>query len=522
MKKPINQLRTGVYLSYINLGVSGLIPFFYTPAMLRILGQQEYGIYSLANSVISYLSLLSFGFGSAIIRYITKYRVEGKKGKEEQCFGFFLTVYFVFAVIVLLCGALISANVDSIFKNGLSRGELDKMKLLILIMTLNMAISFPLSVVSSVITAHERYVYRKCLDIMLTLGLPIMNLIMLYMGFASVGMAVGSTLLQLVLIPLNVFYCAKVLKVRPSYGHLDKQLVREMIGFSIYVFIGSIVDMLFWSTDKVILGMVVNSTAIAIYNVGCTFNAMVMNLSISLSGVLIPKITGMVVKNTKTQQLTEIFIRVGRLQYAIIALIVSGFAVFGREFITLWAGSDYKDSYLIALLTMVPLCVPLIQNTGISIITAQNKHGFRSISYLIIAIINVISTWFVVPYLGGVGAALCSCIAYITGQVIVMNIYYYKVTKIDIPLFWSNIIKMSIVPIVMLVVGLLLNQRIEYKTWISLFIAIICYSMIYYISMYSLIFNEYEKDVIRKPVFALISMVKVMVSANVKESKQSK
>ena len=85
-----NQLRSGVILSYINLGISSLIPFVYTPVMLDMLGQAEYGLYSLANSVVGYLSLLSFGFGSTIIRYIAKYRAEKNQREVEKAYGFFL------------------------------------------------------------------------------------------------------------------------------------------------------------------------------------------------------------------------------------------------------------------------------------------------------------------------------------------------------------------------------------------------------------------------------------------------
>lgn len=70
IKKHINELRAGVYLSYINLLLGSIIPMFYTPVMLKLLGKSEYGLYSLANSAVSYLSLLSFGFGSTILRYL--------------------------------------------------------------------------------------------------------------------------------------------------------------------------------------------------------------------------------------------------------------------------------------------------------------------------------------------------------------------------------------------------------------------------------------------------------------------
>lgn len=64
-----NQLKLGAVLSYVSMGIGYIISIVYTPIMLRLLGQSEYGLYNLVNSVVSYLGLLSFGFGSAYIRY---------------------------------------------------------------------------------------------------------------------------------------------------------------------------------------------------------------------------------------------------------------------------------------------------------------------------------------------------------------------------------------------------------------------------------------------------------------------
>ena len=499
----VNQLRTGVLLSYVNLGISCIIPFLYTPVMMHMLGQAEYGLYCLANSVISYLTLLSFGFGSTIIRYISKYRAE--KNKEAVCrtFGFFLQLYIFLGILVFVVGLVISNNVEVIFRKGLTVAEIDKIHILIIIMAFNTALSFPMSVFSSIITSYERYVYRKLIDMISTIAATIFNLVTLYMGFASIGMSIASTILQILMLPLNVIYCFKILKINPKFKRIPYSLIKEMLGFSFYVFLGTIVDMLFWSTDKVILGMLASSTAIAVYNIGGTFNNMVISLSTSISGVLTPKITGMVATDVSKEQFTELFIRIGRLQYFVIALIISGFSVFGQSFIQLWAGSEYADAYWIAILTMFPLCIPLIENTGLSIVIAQNKHKFRSIVYLIIAVLNVVSTYFVVPYLGGIGAALCSCIAYLVGQGVIMNIYYYRVTKINIPLFWKNIGRMSIVPGSMLLLGIIMNKKIILNRWSLFLISVVIYSLIYCIIMYKFVLNHYEKDIVRKPLLVI-------------------
>ena len=499
MKREINQLHSGVWLSYLNLAISSLIPFVYTPVMLDMLGQAEYGLYSLSNSVVGYLSLLSFGFGGTIIRYLAKYRAEGNKQEFQRAYGFFLILYSILAIVVLSGGLIISSRVQTIFDQGLLPEEIEKLKVLVIVMALNVAITFPMSVFSSVAIAQERYFFRKIMDIVSTVAAPIGNLIALYLGYASVGMALAGTVIHCIMAPVSIVYCQRKLDIRPVFTMLPRELIREMVSVSMFHFFGAIVDMLFWATDRVILGILASSVAVAIYNVGGTFNNIVVSLPSSISGVLVPKITGMVITDTPKEEWSNLFIRVGRLQFLIIGLIISGFSVFGRAFVDLWAGPEYADAFWVAVLTMFPLCIPLIQNTGLSIVVAQNKHQFRSIVYLIIAIANVISTYLIVPYMGIIGAALCSCVSYLLGQGIIMNVYYYKVTGLDIPRFWENILRMAIIPGTMMVAGLFVLEHIVLDSWLTFLVGVLVYTCIYALLMYRFAMNNYEKDIIRKP-----------------------
>ena len=68
-----NQLKIGTLLSYITLFVELIIGLVYTPILTKRLGQAEYGLYSLVSSVISYLTILDMGFGSAIVVYTSRY-----------------------------------------------------------------------------------------------------------------------------------------------------------------------------------------------------------------------------------------------------------------------------------------------------------------------------------------------------------------------------------------------------------------------------------------------------------------
>ena len=500
MNNSKSQLKSGVVLSYINLIIGNVIPLIYTPMMLSLLGQSEYGLYTLANTIVGYLSLLSFGMGSAIVRYITKYKVLGDKEKERQMFGLFTFLFTVLAVIVFVLGIILSFNVHLFYSNTLNASELQTMRILIILCTINSAVTFLFTTYLSMIMIYERYVFRQILNIFTTVAMPCVNIIVLYMGLASVGMVVSSTVLNILVSVASVIYCHRSLHIKPKFKGMPFGELREIFGFCFFVFLGSVVDMLFWSTDKIIIGAVIGTVAVAVYNVGATFNSIVTSLSTTVSSVLVPRVTNMVFSNSSKRNFTDFFIRIGRLQYLVVSLIVSGFIVFGRQFIHLWVGDGYSEAYMVALLTLLPVVIPLIQNTGISIVTAQNKHRFRSVVYLIIAILNVVSTAIAVNYWGIIGAAACSAASYIIGQGFIMNWYYWKKTGIDIPLFWKNILKMSIAPIIMIVFGLMLTRIFSIDSWFLLIAAVIVYIIVFIPFQWFIGMNRYEKDMILKPV----------------------
>lgn len=93
-----NQLKIGVMLSYVSIIAQNIISIVYTPVMLRLLGQSEYGLYQLVYSVVSYLGLLSFGFGSAYVRFYSRYKVKDDQDGIAKLNGMFMIVFTIIAI----------------------------------------------------------------------------------------------------------------------------------------------------------------------------------------------------------------------------------------------------------------------------------------------------------------------------------------------------------------------------------------------------------------------------------------
>ena len=89
------QLRIGAIISYISVAVNLIVGLVYIPWMVRQIGQSQYGLFTLANSLIT-LFLLDFGLSSAAARYVSNYHAED----DEEKIGNFLGVIYKFYIIV--------------------------------------------------------------------------------------------------------------------------------------------------------------------------------------------------------------------------------------------------------------------------------------------------------------------------------------------------------------------------------------------------------------------------------------
>lgn len=503
--KKLNELRVGSILTYINIGISCVIPLLYTPIMLRILGQSEYGLYSLSNSVISYLTLLNLGMGTAVVRYVTKSRVSGTKEEVNGVVGLFLSIYTVLAIVVCVCGFILMYGSDTFFAQGLSGNELSKLKILLVIMTLSTAVSFPVSVFSSTTIAYEKYIFQKSFVCVSTILAPVFNLIVLFAGYATIGMALVSLFTQIITLILFVIYCRKKLGIYPVVRNMPTYMLKEVWGFSAFVFLSTLVDLLYWATDKVLIGGMLGTVAVAVYNIGGTFTTMLQNLASAVSGVFGTRVTAMVFEKRPMEEFSELLIRIGRIQYLIVSFVLSGYIVFGPAFLYFWAGEQYSGAYWIGLLTMIPLAVPLIQSIAFATIVAMNKHQFRAIVYACIAIVNLLSTIWAIPRYGIIGAAACTGISFVFGNGIVMNFYYHKVIKLDIWEFWKNIGKMSGVPLVLILLSVyIINSIIEISTLVMFAVGVGIYSIAFIALSWVFSMNNYEKKLISQ----LVSYIK--------------
>jgi len=496
----VNQLKAGAALNYVIIGLNTLVGLLYTPYMLRMLGQNEYGLYSLVASVIAYLTILDFGFGNAIVRYTAKFRALGEKERQWEMFGMFLIIYSVIGIVAFGGGIALYFNIDAMFDRTMTASELDSARIMLMLLTLNLAVTFPLSIFGSIITAYENFVFQRCVNIARILLSTAVMIALLAVGFKAIALVVVQTVFNVAVLVANYIYCKRRLHIKVHIRRINFPFLREIGAYSFWIFLNAIMDRVYWGTGQFVLGAYVGPAAVAVFSVAILLQQMYMAFSVSISSVLLPRVTAMTSTDKSGKALADIFLRMGRYQCIVMAFILSAFIVFGRGFISLWAGKDYDATYIIALMFFAALFVPLIQNTGITILQARNQMKFRSLLYLAISIVSLALQIAMSRTMGATGCAIAIAGALVAGQWIAMNIYYDRWQHLEIWRFWREIGKMMIIPAAFTIAGLISTRYFDYSNLTVLIAGGTLFTLLYIPAFWMWSMNAAERQTIGAPI----------------------
>lgn len=506
----MNQLKLGAILSYVSLGLSNIIGIIYTPFMLRLMGQSEYGLYSLVLTVVSALTLLDFGLGAAVVRYTAEFKAKGETNRLYSMLGMFIILYTIVGVICFFVGLVLANQSYSFFNNSMSSEEIEKAEIMIWMITIYLSISFPLSIFGSIITAYENYVFQKIINILRVILMPCIMIPLLLIGYKSVAMASVTIILGIIALVTNIWFCFYKIKIKISFHNFELNLLKEISSFSMLVFIKMIFDRIYWSSGQFILGSYAGTTAVAIFAISIQIKGYFYAFANAINGVFLPRLTVLVTNNCPIKVISDLFIKIGRIQMQILAYLLSTYILFGQYFIELWAGKNYLSSFYISLIIIIPYTIPLVQALGGTILQAYKKQKYQVNIFFLISLITIGLSLELTTKYKEYGCAIALAVSIILGEILLMNWIYWKKIKLNMPQFWFEIIKIcALMSIIAISYYFIFN--VEASNFYELILNIIKYTMVYAIITIAIGLNKYEKGILLKGINKISKTSKLYV-----------
>lgn len=491
------QILGGGVLSFVSQIISILVGLLYTPIMIRLLGQQDYGLLQLIQSVVNYLNLLSFGLTGAYLRFYYRAKLSNDPNEIAKLNGIFFRIFVFISCVCGCCGCFLFFNIN-ILGSNLTDSDYIIARELLIITVINVVISFPASLFSLYISAHERFVFQKSVLIIFNILLPILNIPVLYLGYGSVGIVSVSLFLFVLRIIVLFFYCFNSLNMSINFFYFDKKVFFNLFSYSFFIFLCDIIYQVNTNIDKLLLGNILGVVPVAIYSVGLTLKHFYEIASWVIPELFVPEVNKLAVTNKDDDKLNYIFSRVGRYNNYVLLLFFSVFILLGKDFIYLWVGREYESSFYVCLILILSNYITSIQTLGVNIQNAKNLHRPRALIYFAVAIFNVIISIVLIKKIGIMGAPIGTLIACLLFEGFFMNIYYHFYIKLNIIQFWKAVSCWIIFVFILDVICFKFMQLLVLDSWIKLFCSAFVYSLIYCGVLYFCELDIYEKYNIKK------------------------
>lgn len=489
--------RGGVIFSYILLAAEVVSSLLFTPYLIRSLGQAEYGLYSLVASITAYFMLLDAGVGNALVRYIAKFRVNDDLEQQRRFLGVSLVFYVGVGLVIMALGLVLRRNLPAIFGNGLTPVELARAGTMLGITLANAAMTLVFSAFDRTIIAYERFVLSKSLAIAKLLVRVLILTALLFLGYRAVAVVTANLVLTVAFGLIAGAFVLFRLRLRPAFGGIEAGFVREVFGYSSFIFLQMVATQVNAMTDQVLLGIMTTSSTIGVYAVGAQISAYFQSIAGSINGVLMPGVVRMVEKKARPQVLLTEMIKVGRLVFMVLGLILVGFSVVGREFVTLWAGASNVQAYWVALILMASMILYLTQAIGSQILWAMGRHKVQAVLNVGVALANIGLTVVLIRWNPLIGASLGTAAAILVGNVAVMNVVFTRDIQISMREYYAGLFR-GILPS-LAIAGLLgfVVHALGLGGWLGLTVEGLSVLIAYGAAMKAFGMNAYEKGLLQ-------------------------
>jgi len=490
-KGSISQIKIGAIITYFSIAFNIIAGLIYTPWMIEQIGQSDYGIYTLANSLIS-LFLIDFGLSSATSRFVAKYRAEGDEKGLKSFISAVYKLYIFVDLLIFFIFVILFFCLEFLYRN-LTIEELEKLKIVYCIAGLYSIIQFPCITFNGILTAYEEFVPLKFADLIQRIGSIILTVAALILGYGLYALVLANTIFGLVAIGIKYFYVRKNVKI--SIVKNESSIYKQIFSFSVWSTIWAIAQRLIFNITPTILGLTVAaaSSAIAVFGVITTIEGYFHIITTAINGMFLSKITRIMQDDSDGKKISSLMIKVGRFQFALNSLIAVCFLIIGREFILLWMGEAYIEAYYGVLLVVFPGIFYNALQIAHTTMVAQNLMKYQAYIQIIIGLCNVVCSIILSYNFGLLGAAIAICISYII-RVMLTLLLIKKKLNIDLDRYIKECYgRMSIPFILTSCLSCVLLCHVNADSWVKLILKGAIVTIIYLIAILWLGLKKQER-----------------------------
>lgn len=428
--RTLDLMARNVSTRYLAILVDGIIGLLLLPFNIAHLGPAAYGLWILTTSVTWFFGVLDLGYGGAVVKFIAQYRAWRDRDALNQILSTMAVVFTAVGLVCLVVTGVLAWQIDSLFK--LEPGQAPTARAVLLLVGTYLSIRFAFAIFGSVVYGFQRYYLNNAVSIGVSVSVAAINVAVLSAGHGLVTMVAATTALRVLSLGLFAWNAYRVfpgLRVRPSLFRRER--LKEVTGFSVYMLVLDWSAKLNYSSDPLVIGAILNTTAVAVWTVGQRLSQLAQQLTNQLNDALFP----IVVDSDAAQQddrLRRILVHGTKISLALGAPLCVGVIVLADPLIHRWVGPGFAGSVLPTQILMAVVLVRVSTSSANLILKGAGQHALLAYSNATTAVVNVILSIVLIRPYGLVGVALGTLLPVSVSSVCVL--YPAACRRVGIPL----------------------------------------------------------------------------------------
>ena len=436
----------------LNFGLSSYI--------VEKIGEEAYGFISLANTFISYASIISVALNSMASRFIT---IEIQKKNIKGANEYFTSV--LWANIILIILLLIPSIIMIIFLENLINIPPElvfDVKLLFLLIFINFYISL-IGGLYSIATYCTNKLYLTSIKNMQSAIIKLVIVVLLFMLLTPMTyyIAVATIISTIFVVIYNIKYTKELLPdIQLNKKYFSKEKIKILLVSGVWNSITNLGNLLTDGLDLILINLYISPESMGLVAIAKTPSMVLSNIISGIANVFQPKM----IKNYGEKNYSELIVKdsinamkingiFGNIPFAFII-------IFGYEFFRVWMPSlDGLVLYILGILTFLNVLSGGIISPLYNIYTINNevkKNAILRISVGIITTIIVITLITITDWDVYVIVGTSAIIGLIVNTIIV-PIQVSNMIKVKKTTFYPVILRYIIATVIMVVIYALLN-----------------------------------------------------------------
>lgn len=396
-----------VYNALVNWGGSVaqlLAAFVMAPLLVRGLGDEGYGIWSLVEQILAYVMIVDFGFGASLVRYVSRFETARDVTSLNRLFNTTLLVFAVAGTLGFV--AVLGVAQFGLDALGIPAGRQGEVWWLLVLLGVNLSLGFPFNIFPALLDGLGQFALKTYVrTAKLVLRVPLFLLALSWeRPLVPLGVALAACNF------LEFFVLAYVAwrrlpHLRFGARYVDYATFKLVRGYSFDAFLGLIAGRLSFQSDSIVISFFLGPQYIVFFSISARLVEYSKDLLRTVTTVLTPAFSALDCVGDD-RAIRSLFLDCTRYVFWLVLPMQAFFTILGRDFVGHWISPEHGAScYGTLLLLSAPLALVSAQSVASRVLYGVGRLHFFSRLVLAEAVVNVILSCALVHSFGIEGVA---------------------------------------------------------------------------------------------------------------------